>query len=234
MFRETRQKSENGNRENKYFKEFEKDVYQQRSNIKSDKSKIKIIIKNKANLRTSNKLNTRISIEAERKDSNNYNDNLNYNKEIPASSLAKSNHFNNFNNNNEYENLNMFKTKTEFQKKLMSNSNINKYKQICLNLMKADEDIKKLNEAASINYQEYESFLEQILFSDKIFMFKLESFLSVETNNGKIKKEKFFKEEIKKLLDAKIFDKKYNDKVKCFMFNVESYINKIQNYDFIL
>jgi hypothetical protein len=100
--------------------------------------------------------------------------------------------------------------------------------------MKVDEEVKKLSESAGIINIDYEHYLDQILFSDKIFLFKLENFLSIETNNGKQKKEKFFKEEIKKIIEAKILDKKYNDKVKSFLLNADNYINKIQNYDFKL
>lgn len=126
----------------------------------------------------------------------------------------------------------MFKTKSEFQKKLMSEGNLNKYRQVCISLMKSDEEIKKSCETLNIVQSSFEDFLESNLFSDKIFLYKLENFLSSDTN--KQKKEKFYKDEIKKIVEGKLLDAQYESKVRSFTINIEKHISNIQNYEFFI
>jgi hypothetical protein len=131
------------------------------------------------------------------------------------------------------ENLELmsFKTKTEFQKKLMNENNMIKYKAVCLGLLKEDEELKKFCEICDLNINLVDNFIENTLFSDKIFLYKLETMLLTETT--KIKKEKFFKDEMKKYLDLMILDIEYENKMRKLNVSIDSYISKIKQFDFL-
>ena len=129
-----------------------------------------------------------------------------------------------FNNNH--------KTKSEFQKRLMSENNLVKYKIMCITLLKDDDELKKLCEVCSYPPNLFENLLEEFFFNDKIFLYKLEVLLSSDTNLNKLKKEKFFKEEIKNKLEFKSLDIQYEQKIKKMNSTIDNHINTIQNYDF--
>jgi hypothetical protein len=121
-----------------------------------------------------------------------------------------------------------FKTKTEFQKKLMNENNLLKYKSVCLGLLKEDEELKKFCEICELAGCEA---LVESLFGDKIFLYKLENMLLTDTVKGK--REKFFKEEVKKLFDIMILDIEYEKKMNSLNSSIDSYIAKIKQYDFL-
>jgi hypothetical protein len=123
-----------------------------------------------------------------------------------------------------------FKTKTEFQKKLMNENNLNKYKTVCLSILKEDEELKKFCEICDFNSTNVENFVDQTLFVDKIFLYKLENMLLTETTKNK--KEKFFKEEMKKFFDLMMLDIEYENKMKNLNSNIDTYIDKIKQFDF--
>jgi hypothetical protein len=135
-----------------------------------------------------------------------------------------------------------YKTKTEFQKRLMSENNIIKYKSMCVSILKEDEDIKKLCETTLIfnntststmfsnsNHQ-FEQFVDNNLFNDKFFLYNLESLLNSDVS--KQKKEKFFKDEIKKIIDLKVLEIHFENKMKGIHSRIDNHINKIQNFQF--
>lgn len=137
----------------------------------------------------------------------------------------------------------MLKTKSEFQKRLMNESSITKYKSMCVSILKDDEEIRKLCESANLlsnmatsngfvlkeNYN-LEKFLDENFFSDKYFIYKLESLL--ESDVSKLKKEKFFKEEIKSFLGLKILDLQYESKLKSLDIRLENHLKNIENFNF--
>lgn len=129
-------------------------------------------------------------------------------------------------------NTNNYKTKTDFQKRLMSENNINKYKTMCISLLREEEELKKLCEICGFFPNSFENLLEQQLFNDKVFLYKLEVLLSSDSNLNKLKKEKFFREEIKSKLELKSWDLQYEQKLKNINFAIDNHIINIKNFDF--
>jgi hypothetical protein len=129
-------------------------------------------------------------------------------------------------------NPNNYKTKSDFQKKLMGESNLNKYKNICIGLLKEDDQLKKLCEFCGFLPNFFECLLEEQFFSDKVFLYKLEVLLSTDTNLSKIKKEKFFREEIKDKLEFLSYDIKYKQKINKMNSMHDNHLINIQNFDF--
>ena len=70
-------------------------------------------------------------------------------------------------------NVNNFKTKSEFQKRLMCENNMIKYKAMCIGLLKDDDELKKLCEICSFSSSSFENLLDEYFFADKIFLYKL-------------------------------------------------------------
>jgi hypothetical protein len=192
---------------------------------------------------------TRISIDEEEKN-NNITTNTTTNMKINM--ISKYNNKDNNNNNNKLSikapntNTNMFrtsisnntsnknlpnlynKTKSEFKKRLMNENSITKYKILCIGFIKSEEEFKKICEI--VNITNFDFFLEENLFSDKIFLYKLESLVTQDVNKNK--KETFFKDEIRKLLEGKLIDFKFNNKLKQLDITVNNHINNIQNFNF--
>ena len=105
---------------------------------------------------------------------------------------------------NDNYNYNRIKTRNKYVQNLLSDMNIKKYKQSCIDLIKNDILIKKLYEKAGLektNYS-YETFLQNNFFNQRLFMYKLEMLFFDENNfNKKNFKENFFKNEIVKKLN---------------------------------
>jgi hypothetical protein len=135
---------------------------------------------------------------------------------------------NNFKNKETFEQTG-YKTKTDFQKRLMSENNIIKYKNSCLLLIKEDEELKKLCEV--INLISFDNFIDVNLFSDTVFLYKLENILT--SDSYKNKKEKFFKDEIKKILDTVRLDMEYDNKIDRLSISLENYIHNIEKFKFL-
>jgi hypothetical protein len=146
-----------------------------------------------------------------------------------------------FSNNNVIPS--MMKTKSEFQKRLMNENSINKYKTMCMTIFKDDEEIRKLSESANLisnmatstGFTSKENFnleklLEDNFFSDKYFMYKLECLL--ESDVSKAKKEKFFKDEIKSFLGLQILDLQYQNKLSSLDIALDNHLKNIENFNF--
>jgi hypothetical protein len=118
-------------------------------------------------------------------------------------------------------------TKTEFQKKLVNENSIIKYKSTCIIMLKEDQELKKLCDI--LNITSFEKFVEN-LFNDKIYLYKLENMLINESS--KIKKEKFFKDEIKQILDTKLLEKEYSNKINKLNIALEDHIKFINQFEF--
>ncbi len=129
-------------------------------------------------------------------------------------------------------NANNYKTKSEFQKRLMSENNIIKYKSMCIVLLKDDEELKKLSEFCGFTPNGFDNLLEEYFFSDKVFLYKLEVLLSSESNLNKLKKEKFFKQEIKSRLEFKSMDLQFEQRLSKINFAFDSHVKNIQNFEF--
>ena len=147
----------------------------------------------------------------------------------------------NFSSNNVV--TSMMRTKSEFQKRLMNEQSINKYKSMCMSILKDEEEIRKLCESAglittsssstSLTSKEnlnLEKFLEENFFNDHYFIYKLESLLELDVS--KAKKEKFFREEIQNFLGLKILDLQYEDKLKSLNIALDIHLKNIENFNF--
>jgi hypothetical protein len=114
----------------------------------------------------------------------------------------------------------------------MSENNIIKYRTMCISLLKEDDELKKLCEYCGFVTNIFDNLLEEYFFSDKVFLYKLEVLLSSESNLNKLKKEKFFKEEIKCRLELKSMDLQYEQRLSKINFAIENHIKNIQNFAF--
>jgi len=167
---------------------------------------------------------------------------------------------NNINNNNkkkfDYETLKKFmkKPKTEYQKNILSENNIAKYKTECLNLIKKDKEIKNLLSKIGININnnnsnkdELENYINNTLFNKEYFLVELEMLLLEESQEAntlavfrknknqlplKVLKENFYKDNILKDLKKKIFDSDYDFKYKNFIKILDEKIENIKNFNF--
>ena len=101
-------------------------------------------------------------------------------------------------------NYNNIKTRSKYVQNLLSDMNIKKYKQNCIDIVKNDTLVKKLYEQAGFektNYS-YEYFIHNNFFNNPLFMYKLEMLFMDESNFIKKNfKENFFKNEIVKYLN---------------------------------
>ncbi len=124
----------------------------------------------------------------------------------------------------------------------MNESNIIKYKTICLNLLKEDEELSKLFDLTIKNQinpsqsrqsfliDNCDSFLEKNFFSDSLFLNKLESVLMID--NAKNKKEKFFKDEIKQFLNLKYLDIQFESRIVNLNSAIDCHMKRIEEFQF--
>ncbi len=114
----------------------------------------------------------------------------------------------------------------------MSDINLAKYKTICIGLLREEDELKKLYEFCGFFPNNFDNLLEQQIFNDKVFLYKLEVLLSADSNLNKLKKEKFFREEIKSKLEFKSWDMLFEQKLKNMNFAIDNHITNIQDFDF--
>ena len=146
----------------------------------------------------------------------------------------------------DYETLKRYKKKqnTTFQKNLLSTDNINKYKEEFVNVIKKDKNIKsmlaKLNLIKDDNYIEY---VENNFFNKPHFMFVLEMLIFDEVEQAstlkvfrtknvvplKVIKENYFKDEITKELQKKIYQLEYQNKAQNLINNLDMFIENMKN-----
>ena len=162
---------------------------------------------------------------------------------VPSSSISNKNVL-----KFDYETLKKYKKKqnTDFRKKLLSTESISKYKDEFVTLIKNDKNIKallsKLNLVQDDNYKQY---IENNFFNKPYFLVVLEMimFEGVEQANTlkvfrnknvlplKVVKENFFRDEINKELNKKIYQLEYVNKAKVFEQNLNDFINNLQKTD---
>ena len=146
----------------------------------------------------------------------------------------------------DYETLKRYKKKqnTAFQKNLLSNDNINKYKEEFVNVIKKDKNIKgmlsKLNLIKDDNYYEY---VENHFFNKPHFLFVLEMLIFDEVEQAntlkvfrtknvvplKVIKENYFKDEITKELQKEIYQIEYQNKAQSLINNLDNFIQNMKN-----
>lgn len=147
-----------------------------------------------------------------------------------------------------YQNLKkLMKTKTEYQKNILATNNIAKYKSECINLIHNDKELKSLLAKCNImNDNNYDVFLDNIMFTKKHFLFRLEMLIlnDIQESNTlkvfstnkkrvpiKIAKENFYKDEIKRHIMKKIYDEDYANKIKNLFEHIDSHISNLNNFE---
>ena len=146
----------------------------------------------------------------------------------------------------DYETLKRYKKRqnTTFQKNLLSIDNINKYKEEFVNIIKKDKNIKsmlnKLNLIKDDNYMEY---IENNFFNKPHFLFVLEMLIFDEVEQAntlkvfrtknvvplKVIKENYFKDEITKELEKRIYQIEYENKAENLIKNLDNFIENMKN-----
>ena len=137
----------------------------------------------------------------------------------------------------DYETLKRYKKRqnTTFQKNLLSNDNINKYKEEFISIIKKDKNIKsmlnKLNLIKDDNYLEYiEKFVLEMLIFDEVEQANtLKVFRTKNVVPLKVIKENYFKDEITKELQKKIYQIEYENKAENLIKNLDDFIENMKN-----
>ena len=147
-----------------------------------------------------------------------------------------------------YQNLKrLMKNRTEYQKNILSSTNINKYKNECINMIHNDKELKSmLMKFNLVTDSHYDGFLENVMFSQKHFLFRLEMLIlnDIQESNTlkvfstnkkrqpiKVQKENFYKEEIRQYLKKKIYDDNYSNKLNNLLININKHIQNLNNFE---
>ena len=131
-------------------------------------------------------------------------------------------------------NYNNIKTRSKYVQNLLSDMNIKKYKQNCIDIVKNDTLVKKLYEQAGFektNYS-YEYFIHNNFFNNPLFMYKLEMLFMDESNFIKKNfKENFFKNEIVKYLNQFTNEEIYKRQMDSLQNIFKDGFDCINNFD---
>ena len=131
-------------------------------------------------------------------------------------------------------NYNNIKTRSKYVQNLLSDMNIKKYKQNCIDIVKNDTLVKKLYEQAGFektNYS-YEYFIHNNFFNNPLFMYKLEMLFMDENNFIKKNfKENFFKNEIVKYLNQFTNEEIYKRQMDSLQNIFKDGFDAINNFD---
>ena len=131
-------------------------------------------------------------------------------------------------------NYNNIKTRSKYVQNLLSDMNIKKYKQNCIDIAKNDTLVKKLYEQAGFektNYS-YEYFIHNNFFNNPLFMYKLEMLFMDESNFIKKNfKENFFKNEIVKYLNQFTNEEIYKRQMDSLQNIFKDGFDAINNFD---
>ena len=149
----------------------------------------------------------------------------------------------------DYETLKRYKKRkqSDYQKNLLSKESIEKYKTECVNLIKKENELKNLlAQMGMVKDDDYLLYITNTFFNKPHFLFSLEILImeTVEESNKlkvfrnvkkvlplKVVKENFYRDEIKKDLNLKIYEGEYNNKFNNFMQNLDNFINNLKNED---
>ena len=131
-------------------------------------------------------------------------------------------------------NYNNIKTRSKYVQNLLSDMNIKKYKQNCIDIVKNDTLVKKLYEQAGFektNYS-YEYFIHNNFFNNPLFMYKLEMLFMDESKKKKKNfKENFFKNEIVKYLNQFTNEEIYKRQMDSLQNIFKDGFDAINNFD---
>ena len=146
----------------------------------------------------------------------------------------------------DYETLKKYKKRkiSEYQKNLLSQKSLDKYKQEFVNLINKDVEIKILLDKLGINSNdEYYNHITNNFFCKPHFLFILEILIleAVEEANTlkvfrtnknilplKVIKENYYRDEMLKNLKLKIYENEYEDKFINLMKSIDKFINNLK------
>ena len=147
----------------------------------------------------------------------------------------------------DYDTLKRYKKRkqSDYQKNLLTKESIDKYKTECVNLIKKENELKNLlAQIGIVKDEDYLLYITNTFFNKPHFLFSLEILIMemVEESNKlkvfrnvkkvlplKVVKENFYRDEIKKDLNLKIYEGEYNNKFNIFMQNLDNFINNLKN-----
>jgi len=149
----------------------------------------------------------------------------------------------------DYEKLKRYKKKQNiaFQKNILSNENINKYKEEFVNVIKKDKKIKSmllsLNLIKDVKDEDYLEYIENNFFNKPHFLFVLEMLIFDEIEQAntlkvfrtknvqplKVIKENYFKNEITKELQKKLYQEDYESKSEIFLKDLDNFIENMKS-----
>ena len=145
----------------------------------------------------------------------------------------------------DYETLKRYNKnpKSEYQKNILSDNNIIKYKEECINILKRDKEIKQmLDELNVIKDNNYLQYLNENFFNKPYFLVTLEMLILENVNQSntlkvfrtnktllplKAVKENFFKDEFKKDLEKRMHQERYNQQFRQFNCSLNTFISDI-------
>ena len=130
--------------------------------------------------------------------------------------------------NESYSKMLNYSEKNDYQKKITNQLSIDKYKLICLQLLKEDDEIR--TGIDTLRIAESPKFIDDYLFNDLFFQYKLEAFLIHKNGNTKHQKEAFFKQEIKKIIDIKLLDIEFNKRMKNVSNSLDTCLKQIDGF----
>lgn len=122
--------------------------------------------------------------------------------------------------------------KNDYQKKLTNQIAIDKYKVQCLQILKDDDEVRSLADKLKLN-NELGKFIDEYFFNDLSFQFKLELFLIQKNGNTKNKKAKFFRDEIMKVLEFKMLDLQFEEKMGNLLNRLDQQFKSIDKLNII-
>lgn len=125
--------------------------------------------------------------------------------------------------------INSTRTKFKPNKLLMDEKFVDKLKIYGITQIESDSELK--NKFNTCNITDIRKFIQESLFDDKIFMYKLD-LLMTDTTFNKHKKEKFFKIEIRKVLDEILLEKKQYTIFNKLDGDINKHMELINNFDF--
>ena len=97
-----------------------------------------------------------------------------------------------------------------------------------MQILKEDDEIRSGIDTLRIT--EGPKFIEDYLFNDLFFQYKLEAFLIHKNGNTKNQKEVFFKQEIKKIIDIKLLDIEFNKRMKNVSNSLDTCFKQIEGF----
>lgn len=146
----------------------------------------------------------------------------------------------------DYETLKKYKKRkiSDYQKNLLSQKSLDKYKEECVNLINKDSELKTLLGQIGIHKNDdYLIYINNNFFTKPHFLFTLEILIleAVEEANTlkvfrtnknvlplKVVKENYYRDEIIKDLKLKIYGNEYNNKFKNLLKNIDIFIDDLK------